>query len=507
MARDNGGIIGVENTPTSFVASGVWSIESQYEAQVNGTWPPIPTIATNALRFDDGSAEYLSRTTGTSIQNNTFVFSVWTKISKLGDNCIFTGGSDSNNYGYLAFSPSGTLNYREVHSGTAYTLTSNAKYRDTSAWYHIYVQTDLSQSTASNRVKIYVNGEQVTSFSGETYPPQNSESRFKQTGTNFQKVGDVSGSTDTFRYRGYMAEVCYIDTTSSNDFDVVTPTSFGEFDANGIWTPIPIGNLTYGTNGFRLKFENSASLGLDSSPNGNNFTVNNLTSVDQTTDTPTNNFATWNPLNAYNSTTVASLSEGNLKVSGTASDGGISSTIGVSAGKWYWEVKYTTQIGGDPPIGIINSAGANKIKYANSGSVTSGSGVWCMFNLTSGGVGFQEDGVFVSYPSSTLADGDILNIAIDVDAQKLWYGKNGTWYNSGNPAAGTNAISTNLTANETWFAYCEKRNGTSVWETNFGNPPFTISSGNSDANGYGNFEYAVPTGYYALCTKNLATYG
>jgi hypothetical protein len=289
------------------------------------------------------------------------------------------------------------------------------------------------------------------------------------------------------------------------DGQQLTPSSFGASNASGVWYPIAYQG-TYGTNGFYLKFANSASLGTDSSGNNNTFTVNNLTSVDQSTDTELNNFATWNPLNAYNSTTAGTLSEGNLKISGTATDGGVPSTIGMSKGKWYFEVACTTTASGEPVFGVINSAGASKMQNVNGGSVTSGSGVWCMINLTSGGYGFQENGVLGSYPSSILANGDILNIALDVDAQKIWYGKNGTWYNSGNPATGANAISTNLTANETWFFYNEKRATATVTSSNFGNPPYSANN-YADAAGYGNFSYAVPSGYYALCTKNLNTYG
>jgi hypothetical protein len=450
----------------------------------------------NSLRFDDGSAEYLSRTATTPTQNNTFVFSVWTKISKLGNNCIFTGGSDSSNYGYLAFSPSGTLNYREIHSGTAYTLTSNALYRDTSAWYHIYVQTDLSQSTANNRVKIFVNGEQVTSFSGESYPPQNSESRFKQTGTNFQKVGDVSGSTDTFRYRGYMAEVCYIDTTSSNDYDVITPTSFGEFDEDtGIWKPIDVSGLTFGTNGFYLDFENSGSLGADVSGNGNNFTVNNLTSIDQTTDTPTNNYSTLNPL-VYSSASKT-YGEGNTAILTSSSDDWCTTAnnIGVRNGKWYAEIKINS-------IGSFHAIGVGYFPYTNTNSTQ-------LIGELTGSAGWRNNGVLVHGGSNlnTYTTGDILMIAMDLDNQKLYFGKNGTWENSGVPTSGATGTGSvlNLTANEDYFFVICPRGGSTY--CNFGNPAFTISSGNSDGNGMGNFEYQPPSGYLALCTKNLATDG
>jgi len=455
----------------------------------------------NSLRFNSGSSDFLNRTPASSGNRKTWTWSSWVKKSVLGSGYqfLFSCTDASNSTGSIGTNYNGDNKIYFRDDLISLELTPSAVHRDLSAWYHIVVALDTTQATASNRAKIWINGEQITSFSTSTYPTQNSDGSINLvSGSYVHRIGTYAGSSNFFN--GYASEINFI------DGQALDPTSFGETDFDtGIWKPKAYTG-SYGTNGFYLQFKNSASLGTDSSGNGNTFTVNNLTSVDQSTDTPTNNFATWNPLNAYNSTTAGTLSEGNLKNSGTATDGGIPSTIGVSAGKWYWEVKYTTQVGGDPVLGIISSSGASKMQNANSGSVTSGSGVWCMFNLTSGGVGFQENGVFVSYPSSTLANGDILNIALDVDARKLWFGKNGTWYNSGNPATGANAISTNLTASETWFAYCEKRNGSSVWETNFGNPTYSASS-YADGAGYGNFSYAVPSGYYSLNTKNLADYG
>ena len=451
----------------------------------------------NSLRFDDGSSDSLSRTPASAGNRKTWTQSFWCKRGNLTTTQHIggTAGGSNTTWFQLKFDTADEF-VTQIYDGTLATITSR-KFRDISAWYHFVVTVDTSEATSTNRVKIWVNGEQ------QSLTHTRSLTLNQDTGINSTEgysIGRTSVAYGNF-YDGYISEYYLI------DGQALTPTDFGEFDEDtGIWKPIKYTG-TYGTNGFYLDFENSGSLGADQSGNGNNFTVNNLTSIDQTTDTPTNNYATWNVLSAYNSTTASTLSEGNLKSSGAGADGGIPSTIGVSSGKWYWEVKFTDEIGGDPVLGIINSAGQSKMQNANSGSVTSGSGVWCLFNLTSGGVGIQENGVFSAYPPTTLADGDILNIALDVDAQKLWYGKNGTWYNSGNPATGTNATSTNLTANETWFAYIEKRNSSSISETNFGNPSFTISSGNSDGNGYGNFEYAVPSGYYALNTKNLAEYG
>ncbi len=227
-------------------------------------------------------------------------------------------------------------------------LITNRLFRDPSAWYHIVVAVDTTQSTASNRVKIYVNGTQETSFSTETYPSQNLDTNFND--TNHQNilgaVYQIGGSLQY--YDGYMAEVVFIDGSQ------LTPTSFGEFDEDSptIWKPIDVSGLTFGTNGFYLDFENASSLGADVSGNGNNFSVNNLTSIDQSTDTCTNNFATFNPLIIFYPTYVSTLSDGNLTA--TRSDnGGNHSTIMPTQGKWYAEFKCITKGSGVSHVGAI----------------------------------------------------------------------------------------------------------------------------------------------------------
>ena len=223
-----------------------------------------------------------------------------------------------------------------VGASTAATVVTNRVFRDPSAWYHIVVAWDTTQSTASDRIKVYVNGVQETSFSTANYPNQNTNIQFNRN-TNGNYVGGQAGSNT---FDGYMSEVVYIDGSA------LDPTSFGEFDSDSpnIWKPKDISGLTFGTNGFHLDFENASSLGADVSGNSNNFTVNNLTSVDQSTDTCTNNFATLNPL-AGN--TAITFSEGNLKAvfAAQSSRDICQSGFGVSNGKWYWEVKGNNSYG------------------------------------------------------------------------------------------------------------------------------------------------------------------
>jgi hypothetical protein len=237
------------------------------------------------------------------------------------------------------------------------------------------------------------------------------------------------------------------------------------------------------------------TLGADVSGNGNNFTVNNLTSIDQTTDTCTNNFATMNPLVP---TTSLNFSDGNLTLTGTNSTNYSSnntSNFGVSSGKWYVEVEY------DTTGNVATSLGISPISISPTTNPTG--------SLSDVVIITMENQLYVegsnthSYLGSTPTTGDIIQIALDMDNGKVFFGLNGTFV--GDPVAGTGGAFSGITSGETIAINVRALN--SVFKFNFGSPPFTISSGNSDGNGYGNFEYSVPSGYYALNTKNLAEYG
>jgi len=292
-------------------------------------------------------------------------------------------------------------------------------------------------------------------------------------------------------FDGYMSEVVFIDGTA------LDPTSFGEFDEDsGIWKPIDVSGLTFGTNGFYLPFENSAALGQDDSGNGNNFTVNNLTSIDQTTDTPTNNFATLNPL----SSTASTLSEGNLKfvyASGTYSNG--KGTLAVSQGKWYVEAKATTIAGTNYPGWGIADVGIDWSSNPDNGAY-----IGQQSNQAYGF--FPQLGVYLNSSNilsitDVISSGDIIGLALDLDSVQntLKIYQNGSLLGTANINPPNNAYIFGASINTSASS--------AVTEFNFGNPPYTISSGNSDGNGYGLFEYQPPSGYLALCTKNLATDG
>jgi hypothetical protein len=448
----------------------------------------------NSLRFNSGSSDSLTKTTTTPDNRDKLTLSAWFKISSSSTSQEIFGFYGSNDYFTVRASNSNSIDVILYDGSTIGRLITTQLLRDFSAWYHIVVVVDSANATADDRMKIYLNGNQITSFSTRTNPSQNQDfilSTLTTTGIgiNTDQVGGVS------RFNGYISEAFYIDNQA------LDPTDFGEFDSDtGIWKPIAYTG-TYGTAGFYLEFKDSSALGDDTSGEGNDFTVNNLTSIDQTTDTPTNNFATANPLH-FNVTIPSSgtLSDGNLTF--TSSQGASAypafySTIGASQGKWYAEFKVTT---------------------ANSAMIGIGSGI-ATGGYLGGGLydyAYYYDGSFINNGSnqgtqSSYTDGDIISVAMDLDNNKIYVAKDNVWQHSGDPSAGTGGFAITAPASNNTgtylIAYGDAGGGTPAIQGNFGNPPFAITTGNEDANGYGNFEYAVPPGYYALCTKNLAEYG
>jgi len=459
--------------------------------------PSTPTFAynvANSLRFNSGSSDYLNRT-ATSGNQRTFTFSCWFKLCDTATQYLSSQSSGSNSYMAIYIQSSEVRVYDQNNSNQTLYFRTNRLLRDFSAWYHLMVAVDTTQSTESNRVKIYINGVQETSFASSTYPSQNTDTNINHNGTVFQ-IGryDYTGiGSPTHYLNSYLAETVLVDGSQLDQ------TSFGEFDSDSptIWKPIDVSGLTFGTNGFYLDFEDSSALGNDAA-GSNNFTVNNLTAVDQSTDTCTNNFATLNPLVIGNSPTLA---EGNLKFSSSDANWRASaSTIGFTQGKWYAEFKL------DSANNYVNTGIATMSHFQQTTNVKIG------YTSTSYGYDANNGNYYVgdsatSYGAS-LSSGDILGVALDLDNNKLYFSKNGTFQNSGDPTSGstgTGAIS--ITSGLEYFIATSAYGSGKGASANFGSPSFSISSGNTDANGYGNFEYSVPSGYYALNTKNLAEFG
>ena len=436
----------------------------------------------NSLRFDDASSDNLSRTfSGSSTSNRILTISCWFKKVENGiSQYIFDGGNSSGNENPISFNTDDEFLFGQYNgSSDDFALATDAKCRDLSAWYHLVAAIDTTQSTQSNRLKMYINGIQQ-SLHGGTQVPQNLD--LFTLGASTKYFGRPVWTSSSRRLNGYLAEFYLIDGQQ------LTPTSFGEFDSDSpnIWKPIEYEG-TFGNYGFYLDFENASSLGADVSGNSNNFTVNNLTSIDQTTDTCTNNFATLNPLDFTGSITS---SEGNTVFQG----GRYKATFGVSSGKWYWEAK-RLNAPDNAYVGIKADDGDWNNSYNNSYTYYTSNGNYYLNGSSQG-----------SYGSSSTTN-DILIFALDMDNGKFYVGENGTFYNSGDPAAGSNPMASSISGTYLPAVINNSSSGTDQYSFNFGNPSFTISSGNADANGHGNFEYAPPSGFFALCTKNLAEFG
>jgi len=444
----------------------------------------------NSCRFDRASSTKLERTPSGAGNRRTFTFSCWFKLGNLPSSQsdyyqIFGGTTGGVNEG-LFISDSDQFYLWMENTGA---LITNQKLRDSSAWYNVIMAVDTTNSTADNRLRLYLNGSEITSFGTRSNPTQNYDSAVNN--TSVQNIGERQN--DDY-FDGYMAEVVMVDGQQ------LTPSSFGKFDSNSptIWKPKDVSGLTFGTNGFYLDFEDSSSLGNDAA-GSNNFTATNLAATDQATDTPTNNFATWNPLFGASNLSYA---EGNAEISCSA-DGWFESgaTIGISTGKWYFELKCTLGSG-------TYSSESIKFGTCDASRINDGSG-----EIQRAENHYQADGNSVNDDTisgvgtfPTFTTGDIVGCAVDMTNRKIYYHKNGTYINSGNPSSGSNGFDISSSFDFVLPAISMYESGTKG-EVNFGNPSFSISSGNADADGYGNFEYSVPSGFYALCTKNLAEYG
>jgi hypothetical protein len=463
----------------------------------------------NSLKLEQDNSEYLkatntfASTTPTSITTGTF--SCWVKRTEIGAGgyqaSVFVSGNSAR-YAVLYFENDQIKIYSGDSSfNSTYPLT-NAVFRDTSAWYHIVLKFDSTDSTAANRLRLYVNGEEQT-WSTAPNITQNGIITFAELGSpTWHGWGQNYGyASPTNFFSGYLAEAQYI------DGQALAPTEFGETDSDsGIWKPKEYDG-TYGNAGYYLDFEDSSNLGNDVSGNGFDFNLTNITSADQATDTPTNNFAIPNVIGTTR-TNKFTYTEGGTKVvsAGSADWDSWANTIAVGNGKWYAEFKiintgsYFVGVGSEEYyfIGAGNGTGFPEIYYGYTGTNSVG------YHGNNGDIYNNGTQVVIG---TTYTANDIISVALDMDNGKVYFAKNGTYINSQNPVTGTNAQ--NLPDTEArYFIGTSQFQASLGVECNYGGYTTTsIASSNSDANGYGTFEYAPPTGYYALCTKNLAEYG
>ena len=429
----------------------------------------------NSCRFNSADTAYLTRTCGSTA--SSYTVSMWVKSAR-------TSGTSTSALWWNA--ATSKLNWELNDHGQFYyydasTPKTTGFYRDTGAWYHLVFKVD------SNTGTLYINGAAAAGLTGA------GSILSLQTGNALQIGGDNGGST----FEGYIAEVCFIDGTA------LDPDQFGEFNSDSptIWQPIAVSGLTFGTKGFYLDFEDSSDLGKDVSGNGNDLTATNLAAIDQTTDTPVNNFPTFNPLYQFGGSATV-LAKANLQIFDEDWGSGIS-TIGATKGKWYMEMKCISSTGGANNFctGIVALDGTSDQLIADTLVGGSGSSV-----ITYGYQNNAEKGIKNTWTSygNTYTAGDIIGVYMDLDNNKLYFAKNGTLQDSG----------TGITIDDGYtYALCASTYYGTV-EGNYGNPTFT-GTDKSDKNGYGSFEYDPSVGtfdsgskdFYALCTKNLAEFG
>ncbi|MDB4339346.1 hypothetical protein N9992_00805, partial [bacterium] len=381
-----------------------------------------------------------------------------------------------------------------VSTSYGYSLKSNADFRDTSAWYHLVFSIDTTQGTANNRVKVYVNGSEVTSWGTQSISiSQNA---------NNGMFNEVNGS-HYFGWSDAQATGCYLAEAHCIDGQALAASDFGEYDEDSnIWKPKEYTG-TYGNQGYYLDFKTSSNLGTDSSGNGNNFgSLYGIGAENQATDTPTNNFTTFNTLRRWNQGRI-SFTEGATVVNTVSGNTWttVSNNIGVNKGKWYWEGELYAgggyQMFGQNPV-VSTEININADWYLGQ------------YANKSAGAGYYGSGADVYYEggyanSSANATGDIISVAMDCDNNKVHFAVNGVYTNSSNPVNNTNGFA--MSDEYQYFAMATYI-GSYAFKANFGGfTTISISSAASDADGYGTFEYAPPSGYYALCTKNLEEYG
>ncbi len=501
----------------------------------------------NSVRLEADNSQYLKSASISTTPTNAKIgtYSCWIKRTELGANYLLVAGNSAR-YSRMFFNSDDKIQlYAGDSSWNSVQPITNAVYKDASAWYHIVLRIDSTDGTAANRLRLYVNGVEQTWATAPNIDEDGGMTLTEAFGSpGYQSWGaNLAYYTASAFFSGYLAEVHYVDGQS------LAPTEFGEFDADsGIWKPKKYSG-SHGNCGYYMDFADSGNLGDNEASTGSgfDFAENNIAAVDQSADTPTNNFCTLNP-NDRRAGVSTVISKGALSYTSVAGNyGDISMTMGVGAGKWYYEIK-TVATGGNATHWVFSIRDADATEnangdagwgYAGTAAAAAGQGKK-QWGFHSSGYVFNNTSA-AAQPSGSPSDtqtgfntghnevGNIFGIAIDMDNGKYWVGRNlGStntgnfrWYddgslntNYGNPVTGAYPLANNLltgtNGGATLLLPCfalYSGSGTGTAEFNFGSPPYTPSSGNPDANGYGNFEHTVPTGYYALCTKNLAEFG
>ena len=452
--------------------------------------------ADNSCRFNDGDSAQLRKTPSSAGNQDRWTFSAWIKRGSLGITGKIFGckTADPDSYCQLSFRSSDDITFVNHYGGSsAGSFVTNRIFRDTSAWYSIVMIFDSGNSTAGDRMQLWVNGVRETSFASSSDPDADQNGHVNSTNEHLVGGNISSGSYLQF-FDGYMSEVVFLDGVAASPVDTL-----GEFDSDSptIFKPKDPSGLTFGTNGFYLDFKASGNLGNDAN-GGTDLTEDNLDATDQATDSPTNNFCTLNPLTKWggwgSSTGAVVLAQGNCHLD-EATHASAVGTMATTNMKFYYEVKinasdFSMGVMGSQPEATSGQAYNDPTAYGYYGESSQS------YRITAGA--WNTD--------ATFSDTGIYHFAIDPTNNKLWVGKDGTW--DGDPAAGSGEIVALGTHEYMPWVHSSGSAGDNSADVNFGGcSAFTVSSANQDANGYGNFEFAVPSGFYSLCSANLAEYG
>ena len=417
-----------------------------------------------SLRFE--SSAYLYRTPSSAGNRNVWTISLWAKRGNLGSQqdmySAGTGGTD-----ILYWTSSDQI---AVDAPALSVLVSNDRFRDPSAWYHIVMAVDATNGTNSNRTRIYVNNREITSWATDGRGSLTSN-KYLTNSTERHTLGIRSSNLSSTPYKGYESEFYLIDGQQ------LTPSDFGEYDNNGVWIPKKYSG-TYGTNGVHLKFD-SAGIGDDSGTNGHTWSHTGFTTsgtgTDVLSDTPTNNFCTWNPIAKGGSGTYtpSTLSDGNLRHNYVRTYGDYFATANFAfpeTGNYYWEVKVTNTSSYFCLIGICEQDWiwntSPTVRYVSSDGKISNS--------------VDDPQGYPNYTAATYGNGDVIGCAWNGTNKTLQFYKNGT--------AQASPLSPTVTSGKT-FVPC--------WHAATDNWEVTINCGQRD------FEYAAPSGYNRLCTADL----
>ena len=451
--------------------------------------PIYATSIDNSLRFSSDRSAMLQRTPSSDSNRKTLTWSGWVKRSKLGafQNLFTAEGDGGGESAAIRFDSSDRLDVMFLTDGSDSVtgrLITDAKFRDESAWLHIVYAQDTTSSTAGNRMRLYVNGSEITSFATDTNPTQNHDGQFNAAVIHRLGAESHAGNQEL---DGYLSDVYLI------DGQALTPTSFAE-EYYGVWAPIPAYSGSYGTNGFHLEFGDSSAIGDDTSGNTNDWTPNNLNSDDVVPDSPTNNFAVMSNLTTNTGSHLPT--SGNLKLP-KANNKGMASTFAVNSGKWYWEIKINNEGGSAPYMGASerhfvydpDSQGlnGNHTSFANYGSTNQ------VTNFTASSATNAGSG----------AEYGIAGYELDMDGGTLKYYFNGSLIHTDStiPTDGRHIA---VYHGKTFSGVTDGWNSTTY---NFGqNGTFDgteTAGGNADDNGVGDFKYAPSSGYLALSTKNF----